>query len=54
MSKLNKATTKKALSLNRKFVKFTAHNDTVRLNKMLATQRLEFLALQKMGINTAR
>jgi hypothetical protein len=54
MPKLNKANAKKALTLNREVGNRLKHNETVRINKMLAAQRLEFLALQKMGINTAR
>jgi hypothetical protein len=35
MSKLNRSSAKKAVTLNRKVVKFTAHNDAVKFNQRL-------------------
>ena len=52
MSKLNKANAKKALTLNREVSKRLKHNETVRLNKMLALQQPFFASLHKAGINT--
>lgn len=35
MSKLNRSSAKKALTLNRKVVKFTAHNEAVKFDQRL-------------------